>query len=244
MKRIRDDGEFKQLQSAGKGFIYNDFSKNNPDGIDNNILHAANCHWLTNAKISIPKYFFETLDEALTWLQENRSEEERNWKRCDTCGADNRSTSININSPEIKFEQKATQFIEANVEDILVRYLQKTGYSVRRQVTSHNGIIDVVAEGSDGHWIIEVKGEDKGGFGTAQMNFQMGIGQIVSRMNEPGIFYALAIPMTDNFKRIMKNYKGSLGFKLLSLWFFVIHRDGQVDKYDASAMSEFIGRLR
>lgn len=230
MKKIENDKQLQEIHKNGQGFVFNDFS-------GKRVLHNASCVWVIRCNTKVPKMFFEDKNEAIKWLQANRG---MNWKSCDTC-IDSHSSSIY--SPEIKSEQKAAPFVEANVEDILVRYFQEMGYSIHRHVKSHNGIVDVVAEDSDGHWIIEVKGEDKGGFGTAQMNFQMGIGQVVSRMTEQGIFYALAIPMTDNFKRILRYYKGSIGFKNLSLWFFVIHRDGKVDKYDASAMSEFIGTL-
>jgi len=231
VKQIENDNQLQEIHKNGQGFVFNDFS-------GKRVLHKASCGWVIRCNTKIPKMFFKDKNEAFEWLQTNRG---MNWKSCCTCGADNHSVSIYL--PEIKSKQKVVPFVEANVEDILVRYLQETGYSVHRQVTSHNGIIDVVAEGSNGHWIIEVKGEDKGGFGTAQMNFQMGIGQIVSRMTEQGIFYALAIPLTDNFKRILRNYKVSFGFPLLDIWFFVVHRDGKVDKYNASAISDFIGTL-
>ncbi len=229
MKQIENDIQLQEIHKNGQGFVFNDFS-------GKRVLHKASCGWVIRCNTKVPKIFFEDKNEAIKWLQANRG---MNWKSCDTCGTDSHSASIH--SPKIKSEEKAVPFVEANVEDILVRYLQKSSYSVHRQVTCHNGIVDVVAENSNSHWIIEVKGEDKGGFGTAQMNFQMGVGQIVSRMTEQGIFYALAIPMTDKFKRILRNYKGSIGFKLLGLWFFVIHRDGRVDKLDASAMFDYIG---
>lgn len=82
--------------------------------------------------------------------------------------------------------------------------------------------------------MIEVKGEDKGGYTSAEMNFQIGIGQIVSRMTDPRINYAFVFPMTSDFKKVLRKYKGSVGFERLDLYFFVIHRDGKVDKYDAA----------
>lgn len=60
----------------------------------------------------------------------------------------------------------------------------------------------------------------------------MGVGQIVSRMTDPRVSYALAFPMTSDFKKVLRKYKGSVGFERLNLHFFVIHRDGKVDKYD------------
>ena len=125
-------------------------------------------------------------------------------------------------------------FTETEAEKILLQYLKDNNYKVRRQVRVASDIVDVVAEGPDGRWFIEVKGEDKGGYTSAEMNFQMGVGQIMSRMTDPRVSYALAFPMTSDFKKVLRKYKGSLGFERLNLYFFVIHRGGKVDKYDAA----------
>ena len=239
MKRIESQAELEHLHSVGEGLIYNDFSRKGPSGKKYNILHAAYCRWMLRSNVNVPKYFFSDIDEAIEWLRKNRGEEGKNWKCCGTCQAKARRLSPVLRGPKRLDAVKSAAvrtvpFTEAEAEKILLQYLREHGYKVRRQVRVASGIVDVVAEGPDGRWLIEVKGEDKGGYGSAEMNFQMGVGQIVSRMTDPRVSYALAFPITSDFKKVLRKYKGSFGFKRLNLYFFVIHRDGKVDKYDAA----------
>ncbi len=229
MKFIGSDAELRQLHFAGKGLIYNDFSGKGPKGKDYNVLHAASCNWIARSNVNVRKYFFSNLDEAIKWLQKNRGKEGENWKRCGTCQA---SASV-WEGP----------FTETEVEKILIKHLKDKGYKVHKRVPHTSGIVDVSAEGLDDHWLIEVKGEDKGGYASAEMNFQIGIGQTVSRMTDPEVNYALAFPMTRDFKRVLRKYRGSVGFERLNLQFFVIHRDGKVDEYGATAIKTLIGNL-
>lgn len=238
MKCIESDVELRRLIDNGKGLIYNDFSGMGPGGKDYNILHAAHCRQLAKSNLNVPKYFFDNLAQAITWLRENRGEEGSNWKRCGTCRAN--AGAVSIGSPE----SKLAPFREAEVKQILVKHLQGKGYQVRTEVLVSSGMVDIIGASPDGSQImIEVKGEDAGGYNSAEMNFHMGVGQIISRMTEPGSDYALAVPMTGDFTRVLKKYKGSFGFERLGLLFLVVQRDGKVDKYDAPAMAVFIHGL-
>ncbi len=245
MKFIESNAELSQLHSASEGLIYNDFSRKGFRGKDYNVLHVAQCRWVLKSNVNVPKIFFSNIDEAIEWLRKNRGEEGRNWKRCGTCQAKAPPVTLVSRGPKRLDTVKSVHvpsgpFTETQAEKILLHYLRDKGYRVRRQVQVASGIVDVVTDGPDGRWLIEVKGEDKGGYTSAEMNFQMGVGQIVSRMNDPRISYALAFPMTSDFKRVLRKYKGSLGFERLSLHFFVIHRDGRVDKYDATTVKTLI----
>jgi len=62
-------------------------------------------------------------------------------------------------------------------------------------------------------------------------------------MTDPRINYALAFPMTSDFKRVLKKYKGSVGFERLNLHFFVIRRNGKVDEYDAATLRKLIDTI-
>lgn len=234
MRKIESDSKLRQLQTIGEGFIYNDFSRRGASGKDYNVLHASACGWLSRTNVNVPKYFFDTIDEATNWLNKNRGKEGINWKRCGTCLKD-KSASLITEPSSIMREKK--------IEDVLVNYLKKEGYTIQKQVRVSSGIIDVVATGLDGKWIIEVKGEDRGGYTSADMNFQMGIGQLISRMTNPQNNYALAFPITRDFKRVLKKFKGTIGFELLNINFFAIHRDKKVDKYGASSIRDFINSL-
>jgi len=239
MKFIESNAELYRLHSAGEGLFYNDFSRKGPSGKKYNILHAAYCRWMLRSNVNVPKYFFSDIDKAIAWLRKNRGEEGKNWKCCGTCKAKARPISpVSRKSKPLDAVKSAPvrmgPFTETEVEKILLQYLKDNNYKVRRQVRVASGIVDVVAEGPDGRWFIEVKGEDRGGYTSAEMNFQIGVGQILSRMTDPRVSYALAFPMTSDFKKVLRKYKGSFGFERLNLHFFVIHRDGKVDKYDAA----------
>lgn len=241
MKPIKSDTELEKIHSTGKGLIYNDFASKGPSGKDYNVLHAASCHWVARSNVNISKIFFSNIDEAVKWLRKYRGEEGKNWKRCNTCQAKARPHSgvfreFKVTSTVVM----AGPFTETDAENILLQYLKERDYRVRRQVRVASGIVDIVAKGPDGCWLIEVKGEDKGGYTSAEMNFQIGIGQVVSRMTDSRVRYALAFPITRDFKKVLRKYKGSLGFERLNINFFVIHRDGGVEKYDATNIQKLI----
>jgi hypothetical protein len=131
-------------------------------------------------------------------------------------------------------------FKEPEVEGLLIRHLEASGYKVMTRPRVPSGYPDIVAEGPDGKWLIEVKGEDKGGYTSAEMNFQMGLGQIMCRMTDKNTQYGLAFPWTTGFKKVLRKYKGSDGFTRLSLWLFVVHRDGLVRRYDAGGFIDLL----
>jgi Holliday junction resolvase-like predicted endonuclease len=75
-------------------------------------------------------------------------------------------------------------FRESEVESLVAEHLITSGYEVSRQSRVASGIIDLVAVKDGRSLVVEVKGEDAGGYTSAQMNFLMAIGQIASRMTE------------------------------------------------------------
>ena len=81
-----------------------------------------------------------------------------------------------------------------------------------------SGYPDIVAEGPDGKWVIEVKGEDSGGYTSAEMNFQIGLGQIMCRMTDKNTQYGLAFPSTTDFKKVLRKYNGSDGLGCGCSW--------------------------
>ena len=228
MKTIRSNSELESLHSAGVGFIYNDFSGRGSKGKDYNVLHAASCSWVARSNVNVPKYFFSNIDEAIKWLRRNRGGEGKNWKRCGKCKAETRPLILGTKSVD-RVERVTVQskvFTEKEVEEMLIEHLNSEGYRVRRQVRVASGLIDVVAEGPDGRWLIEVKGEDRGGYTSAEMNFQMGLGQIMSRMKHRDAEYGLAFPLTKDFTKVLRKYKGSLAFEKLGIYFIPVERDG------------------
>ena len=77
-------------------------------------------------------------------------------------------------------------------------------------------------------WIIEVKGETKGGKAAAISNFYYGIGQIITRMSviSTNVNYALAVPNTDNFAVPVKKFLNSPALQILNLSIILVQPNG------------------
>lgn len=244
MQRIKSQQELDKIHHSRLGYIYNDYSGKGASGNRYNVLHRADCRWIKNTKISVPKYFFDTVDEADAWLVQNRGQEGVGWKQCGTCRPGNKSSAAvgyTKSKPEIDAPDKHTApFTESEVEALLVRWLQKQGYDVETQVAVSSGIIDILVHGKKADWIIEVKGEDRGGYSSAQMNFQQGIGQLTSRMDDLEKRYVLAFPLTPDFLSVVKNYQGTIGLVDLGIYLIVINREGTVKRFEGVWIDELI----
>jgi len=122
--------------------------------------------------------------------------------------------------------EKGDVFRESEVLSILVKYLKENGWKVKEQIRVEGGMIDVGAEKEGRILLIEAKGEDIGGYGSAEMNFQMGLGQVMSRMKHSEIQYGLAFPVTKDFTRVRQKYRGSFAFEKLGIYLVPVKRDG------------------
>jgi hypothetical protein len=117
-------------------------------------------------------------------------------------------------------------FREIDVISILTRFLRENGWSVKEQIKVEYGSIDIGAEKNGKVFLVEAKGEDRGLGGTAEMNFQIGLGQLMSRMHHREADYGLAFPLTKNFKRVLRKYHGSFAFEKLGIYLIPVDRDG------------------
>jgi len=89
MHRVQTNAELEVLHVVGAGY---DFTSG-PAGAQYNVLHAAGCRWIERmldrtepqSRPSVGKTFFDTIDEAQSWLVPNQGPEGRGWKRCATC---------------------------------------------------------------------------------------------------------------------------------------------------------------
>ena len=122
-------------------------------------------------------------------------------------------------------------------------HLRARGHQVQTQVRVESGIVDIVTSDPQGEWLIEVKGEDKGGYTSAEMNFQVGIGQIAARMNDDGKRYALAVPLTSHFRRVLQKYRGSLAFRRLGLTLVVVKAAGEVEWIDPEGVGGYLDSI-
>lgn len=116
-------------------------------------------------------------------------------------------------------------FKESDVIGVLKRGLKQDGWSVKEQVKLTNGFADLAVDKDGISFILEAKGEDRGGFSAAEMNFQMGLGQVMARMTDPGKKYGLAFPSTPDFIKALQKYENSFAFKALGIYLFVANGD-------------------
>lgn len=243
--QVTQDDVLRQLHEKGQGFLYNDFSGLGATGHLYNVLHAARCPWVPRSNTNVPKLFFFTLEAARAWLTEARGEEGVGWKRCRTCRAFDPVAAPEVveaaPSPEVNRERKrppiaprsAVPFLpfkEARVEKCLASWFEAQGYRVDMRVIVASGIIDFVAYRGQEIWVIEAKGEDRGGYNSAEMNFRIGIGQVGSRMSGfENAHFGLAIPVTRDFNRVLRKFTGSIAFEKLGLWLFLIDESDGVN---------------
>ncbi|MFX0203246.1 MAG: hypothetical protein ACFFCW_44650 [Candidatus Hodarchaeota archaeon] len=250
MKSITSNEKLADIHNRGLGLVYNDFTKSG--SADFNILHVARCPQLKKSNVNVDKIFFMSEEEAVSWLIQNRGKEGIGWKRGGCCGARARgqvppeyaTNAIEQSRVTGSVKETTGPFKELEVKRILVNYLRKQGYEIKSNVPCSSGYIDLVAVKEGRSTCVEAKGEDEGGYTSAEMNFQMGLGQIISRMTDPQATYALAIPITDNYMRVIRKYKGSFGLVRLDCSFFLISEDGNVESYTAEGFSKFINGLK
>lgn len=252
MRHVATNRDLEAIHHAGGGLILNDYPSVRL-AAQYKVLHLAWCSGVARmlgregaSAPSVPKIFFEAIDEADSWLILHRGPAGTGWKPCDTClpghNAEGGAGSAEIRDrPTPGAADSGIVFTERQVEVFLYAHLRQTGFDVREQVTVPNGIIDAVAERDGARLVIEVKGEDKGGYSSAQMNFQLGIGQVSSRMSDPAAAYAIGFPLTPAFVKVLRTFRGSLGFERLGLVLYAVGRDGSVQEvapHDARAWIE------
>ena len=121
--------------------------------------------------------------------------------------------------------EKSAIFRE-QVLSILVMYLKDNGWKVKEQIRVEGGLIDIGAEKEGKVLLIEAKGEDRGGYTSAEMNFQIGLGQVMSRMKHHDSEYGLAFPLTEDFTKVLRKYKSSFAFEKLGIYLIPVKRDG------------------
>jgi hypothetical protein len=134
-------------------------------------------------------------------------------------------------------------FRESEVLKTLIGYLEENGWKVSEGIVIDGGLVDVGAERQGKIWLIEAKGEDKGGYTSAEMNFQMGLGQIMSRMKYREYEYALAFPMTSDFAKVLKKYRGSYAFEKLGVHFLIVREDRTCNIVLAKDIYELLNKI-
>ncbi|MBA7531095.1 hypothetical protein ES705_23306 [subsurface metagenome] len=140
-------------------------------------------------------------------------------------------------------ELENSVFREHEVLAILIKYLKEEGWKIKQQIKIDGGRIDIGAVKEGEILLIEAKGEDKGGYTSAEMNFQMGLGQLMSRMKEKGAKYGLAFPLTGDFMKVLQKYRGSFAFEKLGIYLIPVERDGNCRMISPHEVIEFLKDL-
>lgn len=125
----------------------------------------------------------------------------------------------------INFRQRDFEVIEQCVDDpTLVDDITKCA-------THEVFGIDVVAQKGRELWIMEVKGQPKGGVSSCSTIMMAGIGQILTRITKVSkdIHYALAIPNTHCFALSVRKFIDSPVMPLLNLSLVLIQEDGRIE---------------
>lgn len=262
IRQIANDEKLLALHNKNAGYIYNDYRGATERGASGNVLHHAGCRHIENSNTKYPKFFFARFDEAIDWLKNNRGQEGTGWRRCACCSEEFPVSANNLNSesvigvpvlvpilvpttcPSLSTDNSMSEaekpFAESLVEEFLVTWLQSRDYKVKKRVRVSNGIIDLVATHSGMEWVVEVKGEDRGNFNTAEMNFRVGVTQLCSRIStRENREYALAIPLTPKFRKVLIKQEQFEIFQQMRLWLFVVSPDGTVSKIPPDDVQAF-----
>jgi len=146
----------------------------------------------------------------------------------------------------IKTDLKSQEAMaESLVQENLKKWFVSKGYKVVekciddptkiediKECRSHSIFgIDIVAQKGHEKWIIEVKGETKGGSASGDVDFCTGLGQLLSIMKkfDEDIHYGIAVPHpSKNFRNIIGRFSNSEAIKKLGLNLFLVRRDGAV----------------
>jgi hypothetical protein len=143
------------------------------------------------------------------------------------------------------YQKQYLQIPEKAVQKLLVNSMRRQGYQVVEQclddptefdditecATSNIFGIDVVGQKGKVLWVIEVKGQPKGGTASCHSVFMAGIAQILTRMTKmsPDIHYGLAIPNTDMFVPAVRKFIRLPIMRLLNLSIILIQEDGSTE---------------
>src|SRR5487761_1107489 len=92
VRKVGTNAELESIHRSGAGLVFNDYTSG-PTAAENNRLHLANCVWVRRmldganlaAAPSVRKIFFDSFDEAATWLNAQRGPVGTGWKPCGRC---------------------------------------------------------------------------------------------------------------------------------------------------------------
>jgi hypothetical protein len=151
-----------------------------------------------------------------------------------------------IKKPEKRVKSRFSEelFREQAVQETLCNWFENRGYvvvqrciddpisfdDIRNCKTSKVFGIDIVAQKGREKWVVEAKGETKGGTASGDVDLMCGVGQLftyITKLDE-NIHYAIAIPNTAHFANALKKLRKSVAIVKLKLNLFLIGPNGTV----------------
>ncbi|UCH32047.1 MAG: hypothetical protein JSV05_01235 [Candidatus Bathyarchaeota archaeon] len=118
--------------------------------------------------------------------------------------------------------------------------MKEDGWRVKQQIPTPSGVLDMSAEKEGAIMLIEATGEDKGGDASAEMTFQIELGQLMSRMIRRETQYALAFPLTATFIKVLQKYRGTFAFTNLGICLIPVSRDGTCQIISPMHIAKFL----
>ena len=110
---------------------------------------------------------------------------------------------------------------EGFVQVAIERYFDECGYIVQNLT---NADLDTVHPSSKDRWIIEAKGDTKS---NAGLDFKTGLGQLLTRMDDPDSKYAIAVPYTQKFCQLCGKVPKRVR-ELLNIYWLFVSESGEV----------------
>jgi len=146
--------------------------------------------------------------------------------------------------PKVSLPKSEELFKEHQVVEVVRMWFEGQGFTVVEKCVDdpnlHDDItqcrtsgmfgIDIVAQKGAKKWIVEAKGETKGGTAAGDVDFMSGIGQLLGRITkiDENVNYAIAIPNTPHFTGALRRVKGSQAILALRLHLILVNRNGSV----------------
>ncbi len=122
------------------------------------------------------------------------------------------------------FESWEEDFVKRSLVDYFVK---ENGFELIKSNTPPLKNLDINIRKENSEWRIECKGCKNGNTDNVRTDFNTGIGQIVEKMDELNINYAIAMPDIKQFNNQAVQIPKSVR-KLLNLYWIWVRQNGEI----------------
>ncbi len=151
-------------------------------------------------------------------------------------------------------------FKEERIQETIANWFRQKGYfvvekcvddplqvkDIRKCRTSTVFGIDIVAQKEGQIWIVEVKGETRGGTASGDVDFYSCLGQLLRHMKlfTPDVHYGIGIPNTPHFHPALLRIKGSKAIEVLGINLILVSDAGHVELLNPRQIEGFLTSLK